>query len=45
MNENDLTVCGDKKHKIYRCSGEGGKRMNTASFLNGNKLQRDTVLN
>ena len=47
MNENDLTVvCGDKKCiRFTDVQGEGGKRMNTASFLNGNKLQRDTVLN
>ena len=47
VNENDLTVvCGDKKCiRFTDVQGEGGKRMNTASFLNGNKLQRDTVLN
>ena len=41
INENDLTVvCGDGKCvRFAEVQGEGGKRMNTASFVNGNKLQ------
>lgn len=46
VNENDLTVvCGDKKCiRFTEVQGEGGKRMSTANFVNGNKLTRGIVL-
>lgn len=46
VNENDLTVvCGDKKCiRFTEVQGEGGKRMSTANFVNGNKLPHGTIL-
>ncbi len=42
---NFLVVCGDNKCiQLKEVQGEGGKRMNAADFLRGNKLADDTVL-
>ena len=45
-DENSLTVvCGDKKCiRFTEVQGEGGKRMSTANFVNGNKLQNGMIL-
>ncbi len=45
-DENSLTVvCGDKKCiRFTEVQGEGGKRMSTANFVNGNKLQKGMLL-